>query len=247
MTAGGVVSTPWAAIAACTAFTGEPATDARDGAAADAPLEAPDGGARPFCASLPSTPTFCADFDEGPTLLGFDEKVGSPQIVTTESVSPHGSLEATGDQYVKRTFARDATSIMLSFQVRTGGADGGPPLQNYSIVARLFTGTRSCDFSFALGRGELEITSEIDGGETATDAKSLLGYPVPGVWTPFTLSLAEEQGSVKVRATAAGVEVVPPYLTACTDLRSETRLVIGLVYADPANEVHIDDVVLDLQ
>lgn len=248
----------WGAFAACSSFdadapsTGDDAGTADSGVDADAAVTADaaeaDAEAGPFCESLAPKPTLCADFDDGkPPDFDFGILLGDASVDMTFAKSPPGSLLAlTQMNYIERYFPGDAKTITLSYAVRPGGADGGPPLTNFVIVSRIVAGNDPCSFDIAVAAKELEIQApNPDGGEGLHEDYPLFRYPVAGEWTDVVMRLTDDGTGVTCSVDVGGEVTISPFKSICPNLGSGTRIDMGMIYGGAGNEVRLDNVVFN--
>lgn len=217
------------------------------------------GDAGPFCSSQSPKPTFCADFDQGAVLSGFDSMssptVGSLALDTTAPLSAPASLLAsitagmadtsTGRvEVLNKAFATlPTTTVHLSYGVKVGAVDptGGAQLSEIEIgkaaIVLYVTPTKA----FAQER------VPTDAGGATYQSYPLSTAITVGTWTKVDVLV---DLSARHYTIAIGGSVAIDRALASTVVAAKVGLALGLAYYSGSNVVassaHFDDVILDL-
>jgi hypothetical protein len=229
--------------------------DAADAAtAADAPVDVDAQGPVDFrCASLPSVPVFCTDFDMGtvssiigaPTTdLGGEVKLDSLVFRSSSrslALTAPAAATGVGRANVGRTFGfAPQNSISVDLDLRLDSIDK-------SSVNTLSISMGSYDLSLFLG-GSAKLREGVpgDGGTiyTATDQSP----PKAGAWVHLSLAVVLASGASKATVSYDGVPLGSIPLVIEAYRASSWSVDLGLNYIttpDDGRELHIDNLVID--
>jgi hypothetical protein len=243
--------------------------DAAD--AGDAAPIRPDADGGRFCASQPSRPTFCDDFDERPLpgpWSSFTATGGSLKLDPSAFVTPPNSLLAQDaplpfgqplDTALQTQFALPTSpaTIVLAFQMQPVQAD--PNAGAATVVAALdFTDVANNRYTvqFALVQQGMGLSLRLEEQAGFFDGGgAYMSHPVPdplnvGTWTPIGLTLNwTAPSSVRALvtfATAPEIEVPLAMSVNATSL----QLTIGSTFENEPSQGwknRYDNVVLDIR
>lgn len=240
----------------CSSFTeNEPSEDAAAeggqpgdaGGPGDGALDGDaSGDAAVRCRDRVPKPLLCLDFDDGPTINGFEHVGAGAAIDPAYSVSPPGSLRVIGDDteasMLRRVFPTSYGTYTLDFAVRVGGEDGGPPLGDFTIPVRL--ATAACVFDLIARNGGALDVGVRDAGATLPDRPTFIQKLGLGAWTRVQITLSNGPVNVRARVLVDGVEAIAERDTKCPTLGGGAELIVGMMYGKGIT-ARFDDFVFD--
>ena len=229
-----------------------PASDAR--AAADDAEGATDAGPpMPFCASLASSPRFCADFDEGnPVSLGWtlvDATVGSTVALGGVAFSPPSAFLSAVDPSTDRSSARLQQSLPLQAS--------RVHLEMRMLVAATAGDYELCALHEDTAQGvNYGIFYKLEGGALLVDLRTLSGdggvtskvYPLGApskTWMHVVVDV-DLGASGHLTLQHDGVTVLDEAVPTSTPSRTKLFVALGIYSAQRASmQASFDDVAID--
>ncbi|MBS2020241.1 MAG: hypothetical protein JST00_45700 [Deltaproteobacteria bacterium] len=215
--------------------------------------DAGDGGNTPFCASLTTKPTFCADFDVG-ALGDLGSLVGSPALDTSAFVSSPRSLLATvqgSDTNRSSCLSTALNATPAALEVRfKARIDESAPAQGIEVLNVLFAKPQgSCNVIYSTRDGEWTFDEYCSVNDTTTlvDIHRTGVKVVAGAWVSITskVDLTSKKASVSLDGALPVDVTLSPGLTT-----GPATLTVGINYVEVGtarSRVHVDDVFVDVK
>ena len=187
-----------ALVAACSlttdldGFTGgsaSPATDAGPDASPDAPAEGSTGGGGRFCSTVPSSVTFCADFDDGLLPGPFDsvlvDNCGTVKLESDSRSSPNAvaftlPTETKAQAALVTALQKNLRTVIIEFDIRLGAAGG----DDFDLIV-VDSGTPEVGFQIEAG-GTLHWDEDI---VENTSIRTPMNVSLGSEWTHLRLDL----------------------------------------------------------
>lgn len=250
-----------AALVCCASF-GSSSGDATPGADAGgdtATQDAADGAALAYCASLSPAPTFCADFDDGGLVSGWEKHAEGPggfsAFDTTTFRSPPRSLHlgfaATDASCLYETFEHSfdlaTAKLTLAFDVLTGtsGSFAGASLAVVDVVSGTGGATHNVFYVDSSGN-ESTLHEQLVGGDASPPdsfhAFSIIG---PGAWTRVSVTIDFTSTTWEVSVGGDTKTGALAYAVGAPPRRAVLKLGIPCFGPGGAVEARYDDVTFD--
>lgn len=225
--------------------------------ATDAGADAVDTGVLPgpadaaktgFCATLARKSVLCADFDDGPALMGpFTGQRGRIFVDQNVAVSQPSSLRAIGaGAFVERTFpASPRPPYILTVAMRIATPEGGtPPL--LTPIRFQDDAVSDCSFNIEITPSEahLSVAATVSDGGRIGQNYPLFQWPKAGSWATVRLEITSGASSVRAAVAVNGIPALALTDTNCPGMTGQPKLTLGVLFGDDA-EVSFDDVVLE--
>lgn len=210
------------------------------GAGLDATASEDAGAAPSYCKGLDPQPEFCADFDEGPVIGGWDNAGASPDPFVTGGgalirddinfrSAPHAAslgvpallAPSTASVALVKAFSAPPGNLVVDFDVRIDTEDFRDPRQTVMLLSLTFP------------RGQIAIARGRSGLSLATfderlSQEALSGEPLAvGSWRRLSLLLTGAEVTLQVDGVLAAKLARPPNVGG----KGTTYLGLGVVGA----------------
>ena len=243
-----------------------------DGSSDDSPAttdsgapDASDDASSPYCKGLQPPPSFCADFDEGSCLTGWDESRTTGGTLSLDTQNPRSPPAACVAASPGANVGLDVV-LIKKLSTRLGGAsfafdakleltDPGelqPKLGGLLVYGADAGGQSDYSLWLQFPGNKLQVVEQYP--SAGTTKYNTLDVPVgltPGKWTRFELDTTPPptgKGIASFAVKVDGVEVFTHLATAGIDTTGTPGIQVGLFSISPPSNawrVRYDNVVLD--